>query len=87
MKFGIERDLIDKVIVSDIKRLLTQYGVPADKAFAAYDAIRFQAEARAVLLNRVQDRKMPTAGINYYGQYLDEVAEGVGMKYDPFQPE
>ena len=87
MKFCLDRTVIDKVITNDIENELVKFGIPAEKAFAAYDAIRFQAEARAVLLNRVQDRKMPTAGINYYGQYLNEVAEGVGMDYDSFQPE
>lgn len=86
MKHCIIRDQIDEVLMTDIERALVCYGVPKEKADEAYAAIRYQVEARAVLLNRVQDRKMPTAGINYYGQYLEKVARIVGVTYDPYQP-
>lgn len=87
MKNCAERDAIDNKLVTEIEKTLVSFGVSEEKAFAAYAAIRFHAEARGVLLNRVQDRKMSVAGINYYGQLLDEIAAGVGVIYDPDQPE
>lgn len=87
MKHCTERNLIDDVILRDIKRVLVRFGVPEEKAFEVYDAIQYQVEARAVLLNRVKDRKICTTGLNYYGQYLEKVAEIVGVAYDPDQPE
>lgn len=86
MKHCKERGIIDKVMTDEIEAALVRFGVPKEEAYRAYDAICFRAEARAVLLNRVQDRKMSTAGINYYGQFLTEVADRAGVRYDPDQP-
>ena len=86
MRDCAERNSIDEIIVLEIQDILVEFGVPAERAYECYDAIRFQCEARAVLLNRVQDRKMPTAGINYYGQHLTDIAQKAGATYDPDQP-
>lgn len=85
MKNCSDRTKIDNQLVLEIESKLIKFGVPTDKAFAAYDAIRFQCEARAVLLNRVQDREMP-AEIEFYGAFLSAKAKEVGVEYFPCQP-
>jgi hypothetical protein len=75
------RTTIDNVIVSEIEKTLVKFGVPKEKAFECYDAIRFQAEARAVLLNRVPERNNEEIG--YYGAYLAKMAKENGVEYSP----
>lgn len=86
MKDCDARTKIDSEIMKQIEETLVSFGVEPERAYECYDRIRFQAEGRAVLLNRVQDRKMPTEGIRFYGAFLDEIADKVGVQYDPDQP-
>lgn len=81
MDISNDRNIIDDSVMSEIKKLLNIYGVPKDKTCECYNAIRYQIEARAVLLNRVPDRNNKTIG--YYGQYLNKFAEAHGVKYIP----
>lgn len=86
MKFCEARNEIDKKLVGEIEYTLITYGVDPEKAYECYDAIRFQCEARGVLLNRVQDRKMPRENDTFYEAYLKKIAEKAGVEYDPYQP-
>lgn len=73
------RNIIDDIVLSEIQKLLNVYGVSKNKVYECYNAIRYQIEARAVLLNRVPDRNNELVG--YYGQYLSDIAEAHGIKY------
>lgn len=81
MKHSQERGLIDEQLVAHIEKTLAEYGVPKEKAFECYDKIRFQCEARAVLLNRVPDRN--NEAIGYYGGLLKQLGERAGVVYEP----
>lgn len=81
MKNGETRDKIDDFILDAIYKTLELYGVQKEKTGLCYNAIRFECEARAVLLNRVPDRDNKPIG--YYGGKLVEWANEVGETYVP----
>lgn len=80
-----DRDLIDQHLLTRIATELTTFGVDPSEVDKCIDAVRFYFEARGVLLNRTQDRKMPEE-VEFYGALLREVANQIGAKFDPFQP-
>lgn len=80
MKPNGDREIIDAIVLEEIKSTLVKYGVPTEKTERCYDSIRFRVEARAVLLNRVPERDNDEVG--YYGTYLKETAQEHGVKYE-----
>lgn len=71
-----DREIIDEAVMKEIASVLEKYGVKKENIFRCYNDIRFQIEARAVLLNRVSDRSS-----KYYGRYLERIAQTHGVNY------